>query len=343
MGANNIRIEFGGVAEAVSTFKSILDSAKLEDIKADPFNPLMNFGIATSLSVLPQVGAAGADRGKTMIDLTSQTIELEQSTDAAEAGVCASLSISNFANSGKTSLSVNSSETGINNMGTDLTVTVDTDANDFENIYKIIDEKSSIAIMTTLKDMKKEELKQYLTELEFAPDLKEKLLAAPNLSDDVKQKIMNLEPQVIQTGLRNILENQNPATDLTQEILYDFEEAALSNINDQVADQEVSDLSEYVESLLASANVQDRLSNIYNGVDEHATERTKQLFKTVIDTLSNKTEISATDLLSVRDYAEPITDCITNVENSLSHTLVASRLTGTAVSALLNQSSMKGE
>ncbi len=99
--------------------------------------------------------------------------------------------------------------------------------------------------------------------------------------------------------------------------------------------EDTSKIIDSAETMLTSHNMQEQLTNIYNGDTMGARDLTGDFFKTLIDTISTETEISPMDLLNKSEYSAPLNDCISNVTKTLSHTVASSKYSGNSVGDLL--------
>jgi hypothetical protein len=266
--------------------------------------------------------------------LTKGTIEIERLGDQQGQAAASGLSIKNFIKIGNTKLAVNSSSTDVNNKGTDLYVRTDGEANDFEQVMSDLDYQSYIKMMTALSSMEKEQLQEYLTEVPMAENMKAWLLASPKVDADLKQVLFDMDPNTIQVGLKNILENQTISDDLTQDIVFDFSKQNLDAFK-SMTEQDTTEIIDSAESLLTGLNMQDKLSQIYNGTSAGTSDLTNEFFKTMINTISNETQISPMDLLNRKEYSAPLNDCLSNVTKTLAYTNASSRYTGNSIGDML--------
>ena len=335
MSANNIQIELDAVTALAERLKGAMDANNLAQITPDPFNALFENSIATTLQgTLNPADKTGDQKGRKISKLTSDTIQIEKLGDQQGQAAASKLSINNFVKIGQTNLGVKSSSTDVDNKGTDIAVKTDDEANDFEQIMKDLDYESYIKVMETLNSMEKDELQSYLTEISLADDLKQYLLASPKIDADLRQVLFNMEDETIQVGLKNILENQNPSDDLTQEIIYNFYKQDLNSFN-SMTPNDTSSIVETAEALITGTNMQDQLKKLYTGQTTDASETTRNFFASVLDTISSQTDISQMDLVSNAEYAGPLKDVISNVGQTLSHINTASKYSGNSVGSLL--------
>ena len=290
--------------------------------------------LTTLQGTLNPADKTGDQKGRKISKLTSDTIQIEKLGDQQGQAAASKLSINNFVKIGQTNLGVKSSSTDVDNKGTDIAVKTDDEANDFEQIMKDLDYESYIKVMEALYSMEKDELQSYLTEISLADDLKQYLLASPKIDADLRQVLFNMEDETIQVGLKNILENQNPSDDLTQEIVYNFYKQDLNSFN-SMTPNDTSSIVETAEALITGTNMQDQLKKLYTGQTTDASETTRNFFASVLDTISSQTDISQMDLVSNAEYAGPLKDVISNVGQTLSHINTASKYSGNSVGSLL--------
>ncbi len=335
MSANNIQIELDAVVAIGEKLQAAMDANDLASITSDPYSPLFQFSIATALEgTLPKADQTGDKKGKTIAKLTKGTIPIEKLGDQQGQAAASAMNLEDFLKIGDSSLGVNSSSTDVNNKGTDLYVKTDDEATNFESIMKGLDAKSYIKMMTALSSMEKEQLQSYLTEVPMAENMKSWLLASPKVDADLKEVLFDMEPEVVQAGLKNLLDTQEVADDLTQDVVYEFNKQNLDTFK-SMTPEDTSEIINSAESMLTGSNMQETLARIYNGDTTGTTDLARNFFKSMVDTISKETEISPMDLLNRTEYSGPLNESISNVAKTMSHTAATSKYSGNSVGDLL--------
>lgn len=335
--ANNMEMELGTVESIAAKLLSVMSAANLAEIKTDAFEPLFNNSIATAFeSTLPKACQTGDKKGKKISQLTSGTAGKEKDADSQGAGIASGLAIHALTGTGSFKLTVDSSETQTDN-DKDMVVKPDDEANDFGQIMKDLDAESYIKMMQALSSMEKEELQEKLIDLDFAPALKQWLLTSPKIDADLKEIIIDMDPQVIQTNLKNILEHQSPANDLTQDIIYSFSQTDLSgemfeNMTVASAEEMVAAMGEFT----SGEKVQQELLDIYEGRSTaDLSQENVEFFKSLVDTVCAQTGIDYKDLLTNQGYASPLNECLQNVAQTFTYASVVSNYSNKSVGDLL--------
>jgi len=334
--ANNMQIELDAVTSIAATLLGAMNEAQLSEVKTDVYEPLFNNSIAQALQgTLPKACQTGDKKGKKIAQLTKGTIEKERLADQQGLAMASGMIPEDIGMSGSYSLTVDSSATDTDN-DKNMKVNSDDEGTKFEKIMEGLDAKSYIEFMQALQNMEKDELQKYITELDFAPELKQWLLTSPKVDADLKEVIFDMDPQTVQANLKNILEHQAPLNDLTQDIVYDFSNIPLSgemfeNMSVATAEEMVSVIDEYT----STGKVQNELLNIYQGKATDLSEANASFFKSLIDTISNQSGIEQTELLTNTSYSDPLTECLQNVSQTFAYTGTVSNYSGKSVGNLL--------
>ncbi len=335
--SNNMEIQLGAVTSLAQALMSGVQSADLASVNTNVYQGLFSNGIATTLqSTLPEACKLLDEKGKKIAQLTTQTIQKEQLGDQQGQAAASGIEPQDIGMVGNYALTVDSSATDTDN-DKDLKVRSDDEANKFEKIMEGLDAKSYISLMQSLSSMEKEELQNYLTDVDIAPGLKQWLLTSPKIDADLKQVIFNMDPQTVQTELRNILEGQAPLNDLTQDIVYGFTEMPLSGeMFENMSVATAEEMVEVIGDLTGNGNVQERLREIYQGKATDMSEANAEFLKSIVDTISAQTGINQTELLTNMSYANPITECLENVSSTFAYTETVSNYSGRSIGSLLS-------
>ena len=334
--ANNMQIELDTVESIAARLLGVMNTAALAEIKTDPFEPLFNNEIALAFQgTLPVACKTGDSKGRKISELTKGTIAKEREADNQGKGLASGMTVDNLIGAGGYQLNVNSSDTETDN-DQNMKVRNDDEGTQFDAIMEGLSYQSYIKMMESLQNMEKEELQSYLTDLDFAPALKQWLLTSPKINTELKEAIFNMEPATIQANLRNILEHSTPANDLTQDIIYSFYQTDLSgemfkNMSVATADEMVS----VIDGMFSSGDTQTELYNIYEGKANNLAGGNDSFFKTLVDVITQQTGVTSTELLSNRNYNAPLTECLENVSETFAYTGAVSQFSGRPVGELL--------
>ena len=335
--ANNMQIEFGAVESLAANLLSVMNSENLGEITTDVYEPLFENGIATAFqATLPKACQTGDNKGKTIANLTSGTIAKEMEADEQGVAAASSMTPSQVSGAGAYELTINSSSTETDN-DKDLKVRSDDEGNQFGELMKNLDAKSYIDMMQGLSSMEKEELQNYLTDLEFAPALKQWLLTSPKVDANLKEVIFDMDPATVQTQLKNILETQAPLNDLTEDVIYSIGEIGLSG--EMFEDMTVASAEELIEAigdLTGSYEFQGELQDIYNGNNKDLSEANAAFLKGIVDTISDQTGISTDELFSNTSYANPLSESLQNVSQTFAYAETVSNYSGRSIGSLLS-------
>ncbi len=335
--ANNMEIQLGTVTSLASALNSGVAAADLASVKTSIYQALFSNGIATSLEgTLPVACKILDEKGKKIAQLTAQTIQKEQQGDQQGQGVASGIEPQDIGFAGNYKLTVNSSETETDN-DKNLKVRSDDEANKFEELMKNLDAKSYIEMMQGLSSMEKEELQNYITDLDFAPALKQWLLTSPKVDANLKEVIFDMDPATVQANLKNILETQAPLNDLTEDMIYSIGEIGLSGeMFENMTVASAEELIEAIGDLTGSYEFQGELADIYNGNNKDLSEANAAFLKGIVDTISDQTGISTDELFSNVSYADPLSESLQNVSQTFAYAETVSNYSGRSIGSLLS-------
>ncbi len=189
----------------------------------------------------------------------------------------------------------------------------------------------------------------YLVDTEYATKLKEYLLSAPNISEDLKKIIAEMDENELQVTLLSIVTNESAITDASKSIIYNYT-TALSQM-DKLKDIKTSQLFlksvDIVDVLfdkeLKSETIQDDLLQVYEGNSvEDLDDFSTNLVKSTIDEICKNNNIDYEMLLTDPNNLEKIKEGIADISKTLSYFKAINSL-GDEAAELIYQSLIKSD
>ncbi|MBR1386732.1 MAG: hypothetical protein IJ568_07875 [Bacilli bacterium] len=165
----------------------------------------------------------------------------------------------------------------------------------FKNEISKLDRNAFIGLMTALSNITSNFL-QYLTNTDYATELKKYLLASPNLTDDLKKKILEMNAEEIQVTLMSILKEQKISL-FSKEIITMYLNNNQSNYNQDKFLNNISSFKKVIDDLINDENTSEKMLKLYDG-DLPIEDEKSELVKTIVDKLSDDNSISYEELLN---------------------------------------------
>lgn len=311
---------------------------------AGTFSPLTNAGVGTSY--IPSLENA-FKRAETMILSVSATIkaaaeeqagvdEQYQGQDQGNVGSYYSSGGGSYYSGGGSSSGGSTSgvptieplepnpDTSVDNTDQDITVNTD-----FVSKINQLDAESYIEFMTVLGSISKGKLLSYITDVNCASDLKKALLETPNLDNDLKQAILQMDEKELQVTLQSILTDENVMTDISKSIIYSYTESLSQNTNIDVLKvskemqffNTVDDLFNSVSTLIKSENLQENLLVIYDGSSDVNTisEESANFIRIAVDKICESKNVKYEEMLTDSANLNTLKSSLTDLSKGLSY------------------------
>ena len=179
-------------------------------------------------------------------------------------------------------------------------------------------DESKISLVTEFKSIYDGDMYDALFNEEFAETLKKQLLESPNINEDTKKILMEIDPKVIQVYLRNILSSGESISGVSKLVATVF-----SQTLDKLGKKEtLFDASKNISIIFAKLskddNFMDTLNKIYNDEfkSDEIEDNTIYFTRDFVDTLSASTGVSHDELLTNAKYKESLKECVNEVSNT---------------------------
>ncbi len=349
-----LEIKTDSLTDVCNTWESSINSLDLTsiDVKAT-FKPLTNNGVGISYFECLQ---NSFDAGENLILSTSTTIknttEEQTSLDMQYAssytgGSYGGGSYGGGSNGGTSDINEND---GTQEAVPDTGIPIEQIEqekieinNEFIDKINSLDTNSYISFMTALSSMSSNNLLGLLVDEKYASELKKALLSSPNLSEDLKKLISEMDENEVQVTLQSILTDKVNLSDTSKSIIYKYTESLSKTTNLDILKvtkeeqfyNNIDELFTTVNTLANKTNLQEELLNIYDGAGEN--ENIVDFTRIVVDTIAEKNNTNYEELLIDKSKEESIKKELNNLSKSLSYFKTVNGL-GTEAAKILYKS-----
>lgn len=200
---------------------------------------------------------------------------------------------------------------------------------DFVSRIEKLDSDSYISFMTALGSISNGELLAYVVDTKYASKLKQALLSSPNISEDLKKIISEMDENELQVTLQSILTNEKILSDYSKSIIYTYTEELAKSTNIDVLKvskeaqffNNVDDFFNTIDALVKSDNLQDNLLTIYDGSSPvtSLSEESTNFVRIAVDKLSEKENVKYDELLTNKAHLNTIKESLTDLSKSLAY------------------------
>lgn len=216
---------------------------------------------------------------------------------------------------------------------------------DFVDKINSLDANSYITFMTALSSISNNNLLGLLVDENYASELKKALLASPNLSEDLKKLISEMDENEVQVSLQSILTDNINLSDTSKNIIYSYTESLSKTTNLDILKvtkeeqffKNVDELSTAINTLLNKENFQEELLNIYDGAGEN--ENIVEFARIAVDKIAEKSNTNYEDLLSNKAHEESLKNELSNLSKSLTYFKTVNGL-GTEAAKIIYESAI---
>lgn len=329
-----LEIKTSNINDVCNSWESSIKSADLDSIDVETsFKPLTNNGVGVSYFVCLK---NSFDAGQNLILSTSNTIKnsTEEQTNLdntyAENYNGKSKGKGSGGGSGKTNNTPedDSTEEAVPDTGIPIDqiepekIEIN---NEFVDKINSLDTNSYISFMTALSSLSKDNLLGLLVDENSASELKKVLLDSPNISEDLKKLISEMDENEVQVTLQSILTDKINLSDTSKSIIYKYTESLSKTTNldiSKVTKEEqfyknIDELFTTVNTLANKENLQEELLNIYDGAGEN--ENIVEFTRIIVDTIAEKNGANYEDLLNNKAKEESIKEELNNLSKSLTY------------------------
>lgn len=310
------------ISQVCSTWSSTVASIDINSQNIESvFQPLTSVGVATSYvpslkNALEKVESMILSASNYVKQAAEEQAEIDENSNKKDKQYNTDTGNGRRRNSNSSSSSNNNSSNNNNNNNNntenptvaDTTVDDGTTTVDINTIVSDINKMSYdsyIKFMTALGSITGGKLTEYVTEEKYASELKKLLLESPEITDDFKAKVKDMDAKDVQTLLRNILVNKDGISDLSKTVINKYTESASEKAEITAASKgkgfydDVDVIYNELSSTLSKdANISDLLQEIYDGSNPEVSDKTMNFVRTAVDELASSKNMTYNELLS---------------------------------------------
>lgn len=318
-------VDSSGLSDVCSKWSSDIASADLGSIDVSgSFSALTQNGIGVGYIESLQNALKSSDRLALSISKLISSAAEDQ-TNADKSGT----NKSNTSGSVRTTGGGTSGSRGTrgSNSGTTVTTastqannsTADTNINTGADNKKVeLEQKDQITLVTNLQSIIDGSIYDYLFDTNYASKIKETLLSSPKLSDDLKQKISQMDQNELQVQLKNIYVSGESVSDFSKIIVTIFDsDLKNSSYNSKISDS-AKNIADVYTFIAKQSNYQEQLKEVYFGTSQisKVDDNVVLFTRSFVDTLATASNVSYENILNDSKYQESLLIEIEDLSNT---------------------------
>lgn len=317
----DLSVDVSSLTEACNSWNSAVMAADLGSIDVSgSFSALTSNGIGAGYIASLQTALQQSDKlAMNISSLISASAQEQEDADESGAEESEDSSYSSYSvtpgGGSSNNGNVNTGSYESNNSNEDLNINekAETETAQLTN-------DDYVSIVKEFQNIFNGELYEYLFNTDSASVIKEKLLSSPNISDDLKQKISNMDQNEIQTNLKSIYTSGAMVSDFSKIIVTIFDNDLRNNFKNATIFDSSKSIADVYSFLSKQTNFQDQLKEIYFGsstlqkVDDNVIYFTRNF----VDTVATASNATYEEILSDSKYKDTLLSEIKDLSNTFS-------------------------
>ena len=316
-------VDSSGLSDVCSKWNSDILAADLGSLDiSGAFSALTQNGIGTNYISSLENALKSSDRLAISITKLISSVAEEQTT-ADKSGTTRSTSAGSVKTTGSgggyrgsnSGAAVTTSNTEANNSSANTNINTET-----ENKVVKLEQGDQITLVTALQSIIDGSIYEYLFDTNYSSKIKEALLSAPNLSDDLKQKISQMDQNELQVELKNIYISGESVSDFSKIIVTIFDNDLKNNFKNATVSDSAKNIADVYDFISKQSNYQEQLKEVYFGssqikeVDDNVIIFTRNF----VDTLATASNVSYENILNDSKYKDSLLIEIKDLANTFS-------------------------
>ena len=338
----DLEVGTGQLSELSSKWNSDVLNTGLSSLNINgAFSALMGQGVGTQYIESLENAIKKAEQNALNISkIIAATAQEQDAADQKAATISKQNSYSSF--TGGTSR-VSTGTSSITNTGSYTekeNVTAEMPEKEEDTEKKELTNEEVIKIVEEFQSINNGSLYDILFNKDFASKLKEQLLASPNLSEDTKKILMEMDPKTIQVNLQNILLSGETITGFSKIVVTIFDNK-LGKRSQKVTLFDISkNISDVYSKLAEDVNYQETLYKIYTGdvSRDEIDDETILFTRDFVDSLAASSDATYQEVLTQSKHKESLEVGIKDIANTFAILRGAKESGDTAVSSKLYSS-----
>ena len=321
-----IKINSEAIASACSEFDSKVKSVNLSGFDLGPFSALSECGIGTGyLSSLKNALERVDKLSSNLAKLIESTAYAQEDRDNAGAKAAGNNSYGNASydrgggggsSSGDDAVgAVSGIDPGSTTIGKPKEKV---EINKGKNEKQIeLETSEEVELVEALQSIKPETLANW-DDRDSISKIKKELLKSPNLSDDLKEKIANMDENELKVALSDVFASGKTISDFSRVIISIFDEDLKNDFKNATIYDSADKIKNVLDYVSKQKDFQNEIKEIYLGasenkdVDEHAII----LVRSYVDLLATTNNVSYEDILNDSKYQSTLLEDIEDLKDT---------------------------
>ncbi len=203
-------------------------------------------------------------------------------------------------------------------------------------------DSSYIDLMTLLSNIDNNSIIELLSNSDYSENLKKLLLASPLVNKELKDLILKMDNNEVQTTLKNIVTDEPKLDNVTKKILYNYTEklTSLKNVSNGSSEfvKNIGDLFDVTSILSTRKDIQSMTSTIYNSTNKNDSF---EFIKTIVDTIAKEKKVTSTELLSNKKYENVLKSSLEDVSKGVGYIKLINNLDNDTAVSYVNENKLK--
>ena len=319
-----LKLNSSVLTTACSSWNSTISSVGLSSIDVNStFSALMDCGVGTSFFPSLSASLKSLDTLTTSISsLISTTVSQQEETDNKAAEEASNNTYGNStydrtSSGGAAAVeTVNKTDTGdydVDNKKNDVSIKEDNKTDSVE--LDTIEQNELAAALSSIYD---EDTPTNWATAEDASVVKEQLLESPNISDDVKEKIAEMDENEVQTTLTNILSSGDTVSDFSKTVISVFDNDLKNNFKNATIYDSADSIAKVFNYISKEKNAQQALKELYFGTSiiDKVDDNVVTFARSFVDLMATANNVSYEDILNDSKYQEDLIEEMEDISKS---------------------------
>ena len=319
-----LKVNSSVLITSCSSWNSTISSVGLSSIDVNStFSALIDCGVGTSFFSSLQASLKSLDSLTNNISsLISTTVSQQEETDNKSAEQASdnkygSSSYDRTSSGGTTAVeSVTKTDTGsydVDNKENNVEIKEDNKTDSVE-----LDTNDQNELSVALQSIYDEDTPTNLENDEDVSVIKEKILESPVISDDVKEKIAEMDQNEVKTALTDILASGDTVSDFSKTIISVFDNDLKNNFKNATIYDSANSIAKVYSFLSKKKNAQQALKEIYLGISniEKVDDNVIVFTRSFVDLMATANNVSYEDILNDSKYQEDLLEEMEDISKS---------------------------
>ena len=318
-------VDSTALADVCTEWKAKISSVDLSSIDINgTFSALIDCGIGSNYFSSLKTALERSDK---LANNIVKLIALSASEQTEEDNKSAALASNNTygqasyerTGSGESAVSrVSSSNVGNYQVTTDNNEKDANIENDNETQKIELDTSEENELAASLLSINDGKLLDNINEEDGISKIKKEILASPNISDNLKEKILNMDENELKTIIFNILESGELISDFSKSLVTVFDNDLKNNYENSTIYDSAESISQIYDFVSKERDFQDQIKELYLGTSniEKVDDNVITLTRSFVDLLASANAVSYEDILYDTKYQSNLLEGIEDIKKT---------------------------